>query len=1362
MSSFQEEDSEFFFGREEVIFGYSQTESSLIQSIYNQSLIPIIGPSGCGKSSIIFAGVIPHLREKKTHLITSFRPGSRPVFRLALELVKHLERNLGETQQIREAAALSKDLLNRQVDIQQIFLQLQSQYPDKKLLIIVDQFEEIYTLCKELQEQKTIIELLLESIKYEYLTLIFILRADFYGHILENRLFRDALQKVQPLLISSMNRNELYRAVTEPAKKVGIVLPEDLVKRLLDDVGNEPGNLPLLEFSLTQMWDKRSDNSFSHQIYDAIGGVKKALVNHAEFIYLSLTDSQQYQVKNIFLQLVCPGEGIEDTRRVATRQEIENWDLVILLASQRSRLLITDKNEETGEDIVEIAHEALIREWSRLKKWLKENRDFRVWQEGLRFSVRQWKESSFDMSLLLRGTGLSVAQDWLASHKEQLQAEYFFIEASIKNRDNLLAQQKNKRKLSIGVLIAALIIVSGLASLAFLQRQSAISSQQEAENNEVNAQVESQSLTARSIFSSGLEIEALLSMLEASEKLQKLRINKSQDLRTEAQLIFSFNQVLSLINQSNRIYAHNGEVTMIDISNDGKFIASSAIEPRAAAKLWNSDGTLIATLLETFSGKSIEISPDSKSIGVGGSTGDVTIYDSEGNFVQMLTASRKTEKVEISDGNSLTISGGLVYDIAFSPDSQKVAISNNGFLELWNIHGELLHNYQGSNGITSLSFSPDGKNIISSGYDSSVKLWDDQGNLQKIIQAPSEQSSEWGAVAHSPDGKLISSSANGKVKLWNVVTGYQQVMEDSCNAWNLSFSYDSQLLAGTCYDDGFIKIWDANGDFITALKGHRASLRGLSFHSSQPLLISSDFSGEIVSWNLEKFLKPPQDMSSNIVKNHGFSQLIRIDNHDPFQREKPSITKYVFFGEEKISVFIRDRRNLEIHREGQDGKIRKNTVENAVRKSPSLSFTFGEISHQYGFLLSPNHGFVATLSYPSTVDIYDINEGKLDTFQGHFSNIKNVSFSANGRLIAISGEDNIKIWEIEGDLITTISGRNGKFSLDGSEFVFSNLENELVTWELDLDLLNQRACIWLDDYLVNYYRELKELTVCHTASNLLKAGWNAADKASIDDARFFFDQASLQDPNIQLDIDAEIRERSIPTLYDEARKLAYRGEIEESVSKLNIALEINSEESFEPYFVATYMYATALIEEGKQLWEFDEEASRAKFEKAAEIQKENPHIYTLLGITLDNLGDYDSAIEKFNRVIELEPEDKLSYYNRGVTYQKKELFWEALNDYELAIGLDEHFANSYIKRSEIFWMHYGDYEVALKEINQAILVAPKHPIAYHIRARIYLDLDEEQKAISDFKEAAQLFLLMQNDEGYELMLESLNKLGESL
>ncbi len=557
LAAFEEEDAEFFFGRETYV-------NSLLEAVNFQPLVGVIGPSGSGKSSVVYAGLIPQLRKQGSWLIESFRPGNQPFYQLASALVRQLEPELGETGQLREAAGLAGDIQQGKINLQQVVSGITQRNQNKRLLLVADQFEELYTLSQVKEEQERFADVLLAAIAHNCLTLVFTLRADFYGYVLSYRPWRDALEQFTPKLLSSMSRGELQRAIEQPAHKLEVQLEAQLTQRILDDVGNSPGNLPLLEFALTRLWSLQQNRVLTHRAYDEIGGVKKALANHAQQIYQQLSQFEQLTAQRIFVQLVRPGEGTEDTRRIATRKEVgeQNWGLVSYLAGYQARLLVTGRDEKSQEDTVELVHEALIREWVTLQEWMNANRQFRVWQERLKVAMQEWISSNHDPGALLRGGPLTVAKEWLHQRSDEMtHQERDFIGVSTQQRNREKQELERRRQRTKNILIGGIVGALSLAGLAVWQWRRA----------EQNTDMVGDLLVEQpqALFEQEHQLEALIASVKVLKKLKEIGSDNKSHLNILQNLIYNIQELNRFPSQE------NGNVLQLSFSpNDGNVIAS--------------------------------------------------------------------------------------------------------------------------------------------------------------------------------------------------------------------------------------------------------------------------------------------------------------------------------------------------------------------------------------------------------------------------------------------------------------------------------------------------------------------------------------------------------------------------------------------------------------------------------------------------------------------------------------------------------------------------------------------------------------------------------------------------------------------
>ena len=390
---FREEDAPFFFGREAFA-------KDLCAAVADQSLVAVVGRSGSGKSSVVRAGLVPALRRSdgdQVWEIVTLLPGAQPLQALAGALLPLLEPEMTEIDRLVEINKQAGHLAAGDLQLHQVINRLLAKQPGTdRLLLLIDQWEELYTQSKDESARCNVarfIDVLLDAAEAAPVTVVLTLRADFYGDALLHRGLADRLRQAV-VNLGPMNREELERAVTLPAEKIGLSFDTGLVERLLDDVGDEPGNLPLMEFALKELWEARRGDRLLYDVYTAMKGVKGAIAKRAETLYAKLGPAQQQAAERVFTKLVRPGEETGDTRRRADLDELDPKEkaLVRTLAGEKVRLLVTGRDELADRETVEVAHEALIREWGRLKGWVGQVRETLKDQVLMEDLAEQWQE----------------------------------------------------------------------------------------------------------------------------------------------------------------------------------------------------------------------------------------------------------------------------------------------------------------------------------------------------------------------------------------------------------------------------------------------------------------------------------------------------------------------------------------------------------------------------------------------------------------------------------------------------------------------------------------------------------------------------------------------------------------------------------------------------------------------------------------------------------------------------------------------------------------------------------------------------------------------------------------------------------
>ena len=672
LSAFGEKDAAFFFGREKFA-------ADLFGMAHHQNLVAVIGASGSGKSSVVFAGLIPHLREEGIWLIESLRPRSEPFDELALALVHQLEPNLDGVEKVIKVSKLAETLKQGSVKLHQVVFQILENKPNKRLLLVVDQFEELYTQCTDKNEQQLFIDILLTAIYKKSITLVFTLRADFYGYVLSYRPFSDALERFLHKPLGLMGREELKAAIEQPAHRLNVQLQIHLAERILNDVGNEPGNLPLLEFALTQLWDNQQEGELTHKAYDLIGGVKQALVKHAEQVYSRLSDSEKYQTQRIFLALVQLGETTEATRRVATVEDVgrHNWNLVTYLASSEVRLVVTGLDNKSSQETVEVVHEALIREWQRLQQWIENNRQKLIQQRKIESEAQAWLENNRGKDYLLVGTKLAQAEDFWQTYGEQIsftslaqelitaskteqqrleqeekQRQKQELEAAQRLAQESQARQKaesearqmaeqraqeadEKRKVSqrgTTIAIGSTVVVSTVAIFAFIQWREAQVQSEVAQLQGLNT------VATISNDASIWDLTTLVNNVKAGKQLQKVEQLTQVNADTRIQVLTDLNQIANQVREQNSLIQHDSAVRGVAYSLDGKTLASASTD--GTVKLWRTNnGSLISTLTgHEKAVYGVAYSPDGKTLASAGSKGTVKLWRiDDGSLISTLT-----------------------------------------------------------------------------------------------------------------------------------------------------------------------------------------------------------------------------------------------------------------------------------------------------------------------------------------------------------------------------------------------------------------------------------------------------------------------------------------------------------------------------------------------------------------------------------------------------------------------------------------------------------------------------------------------------------------------------------------------------
>jgi len=820
LSAFREEDADHFYGREHFTL-------LLERAFKKYTFLAVTGPSGAGKTSAVCAGWLPRLREQKgrSWQIIFCRPQADPFCALSAAVLStsgmRLSGSPGEDR-IRELAASLRTGDRPLISV--LEEGLAGPHQQQGLFVVVDQFEELYTQCQEPSRRRDFLDRLLSAVDMagrqpDFLKVLIILRADFMGQALSYQPLAEVLQD-RTLMLGPMSRDELRAAIVKPAQSQGVAFQPGLAERILEDVGQEPGTLPLLEFALTLLWEWTDSGQLRHETYDMLGGVEGALARYAEQVYGDLTGEEQKRMSRVMTQLVQPGAGTGDTRRVATRAEIgeKDWPLAQHLADRR--LVVAGANADETE-CVELAHEVLIQHWERFQGWLNKDRAFRIWQEGMRSNLRQWLTSGEENCALLRGLSLTQAESWLRKKGEALNVtEERFIRSSItarkrreaerqvQERRQRAAERRSRRLLGVltGVFAAATLVSLFLVNFALGQRRQA----REAYSLSLTA-------SAREVLQNH-DTRMGLSLALAANQMERPPDEATRILLEAAYAPGARRR----IHMETFFEGLGGAPTALDISQDGRL----AVAGLADGGIFVWDPHTLEERLHVTGHNSrvndIAISLDGLSVLSGSEGGEVFMWDlGRGEILHRLRGhAGAVHAVDYSPDGRYGVSGGVGGRSGLDP----------GELILWDLDtGQEIHRFVGHvAGVLAAQFTPDSRYILAS-----------SGNLDSFFAGRKE----WKKGRESSD--LILWDRKSGEKIWET-----QNVED---VYDLDIRFDgAQALTASVYNNS-ISLWNLKrGQKLGEFEIHQDAVTSVAFTPDGRQALSGSWDESLILWDLDE------------------------------------------------------------------------------------------------------------------------------------------------------------------------------------------------------------------------------------------------------------------------------------------------------------------------------------------------------------------------------------------------------------------------------------------------------------------------------------------------------------------------------
>jgi WD40 repeat protein len=1012
LEPFREEDKAFFVGREE----FTRT---LLDKIGQRPLVGVVGASGSGKSSVVLAGLVPALRQRadgRVWEIGTMRPGPHPLRQLAAVFLSP-DTGLDEYDRIARLKKRAEQLASGEVTLADVVATaLERQPGTDRLLLIVDQWEELYTQTKDHQiehgpnmhaevkraptkdgeissERDNFVRVLLEGVRSEArLSVVLTLRGDFYGRALQDRALSDQLQDAI-VNISPMARSELRRAIVEPAESVALSFEDGLVEEILSDVGDEPGNLPLLEFLLKELWDRHSpDRRLTFSSYATTGRVKHAIATRAEGELKKLSPEQQAAARRFLIRLVTPGEGQEDTR---ARAAIPRGDEMVREVIDRfagARLLTTGRDPASGREIVEVGHEALIREWDTLKGWVNSDREFLRTVERVKVSMRAWYEETGNKCerLLPPGRPLEEARELLEREDAEIGDLREFIQASIAKET---ARQEEERRTREAQQHKELALAKRLA-----EEEAARADAAETLAKEQAARVKATKRTYAVGVVFGvvtLLVVAAFAIMQTQslEQLKQAQAETAQRLK-EAQIA-----------QSHLLAQFSQQKTASGNATAGILLALEALPrdrtdsrpvvPEAFAALTQASLSIRerAVLKHHDLVSAVALSPDGRTLATASLDNTARVWD--------VTTGQEGPVLKHQD---------LVSAVALSPDGRTLATASfDKTARIWDLATGQQRALAHEGVVRAVAFSPDGRTLATASDDKAARIWDVTTGQVRVLRGHLDTVR---AAAFSPDGHVLATASDDRtVRIWNVTTGQELTFlrhQDSVRA--VAFSPDGRTLA-TASEDTTARIWDVTTGQERVL-AHEGVIRALAFSPDGRMLATASLDNTTRIWNVAT------GQQHIVVRYHDPVRAVALS---PDGRtlataafDKTARVWDVMAGQERVLAHQDSVSAIAFSPDGRT--LATASLDNTARVWDVTTGQEGPVlKHQdlvSAVALSPDGRTLATALFDKTARIWDLATGQ-ERVLAHDDVVKSVAFSPDGRTLATASLDNIAwVWDV--------------------------------------------------------------------------------------------------------------------------------------------------------------------------------------------------------------------------------------------------------------------------------------------------------------------------------------------------------------
>jgi len=776
---FDPKDAEFFFGREVFV-------EELVLATATRSFIPILGASGSGKSSVVLAGLVPKLQQDGHWKFTHFRPGSDPFQALAEALVPLYEPEKNATEQIHQARQLAEYFVNGSVPLKDVFARIKRNHPNNRVLLIADQFEELYTLCSNEKIRRSFLDTLLagfQSFGSNFQSspmLVATMRADFLANALLYRPFADVLQNAD-IKLGAMNRSELSQVIEKPAQKLGVTFQDGLVERILDDVEDEPGNLPMLEFALTQQ-----EHQKRRLVFFVILVVLLVLVT-----FVSVLWSKEQQTRTVLARSLI-------NQAELTRKQDNNLQISVALAIEA----INQSPSEASEGFMYNALPLLPRSKPPIIKHKSGVNVIAFSPKGTYLATAGWKSIAEQDGKIdspantcvwepARHKLLNGKPNNCLEHKDNVNAVAFSPD------EKYLATASLDGKACVWEIISRKEIWCKDYKNGLKVGANAVSFSPDGKYlaiAEADGKVFVFKTNGYGLINSTKHKGSVLAMTFSpdGQYLATASLDGTVRVWHDWKLRNSSKEPVKLI--------HSGPVTDVAFSPDSKYIATAS---GRIAKVWEiNTGNSVKELIKHDKGVlAVTFSQNGQYVATASLDGTVRVW----HDWKLRNSSKEPVKL---------IHGGPVADVVFSPDSKYIATaSSDSTARVWDAtSGDEFTRLIHKDGVNAIAFSPDKKFLLATAsLDGTARVWEINSDRTVALM---RHNTKVNAMALSNDGKHIATASNDEtVRVWSATSGYQELVlrPQGGSVMVVTFSQNGKYLAALSSNNK-VTVWDVVSD----------------------------------------------------------------------------------------------------------------------------------------------------------------------------------------------------------------------------------------------------------------------------------------------------------------------------------------------------------------------------------------------------------------------------------------------------------------------------------------------------------------------------------------------------------------------